>query len=463
MGYSDFLLFPFYLLLFAFIFSRLRKNYKDPLLKKYHKQGFWIKVWGCIAFTIFNVYVSPGDSLGLYHQEGVNIFHLILHDPSNIQLLFMKGANFDESLLKDPGNAGYFKADNNFLVTKLVTIFSFITFGKYFVINLIFALIAFTGAWKLFLFFYEQYPQHHKKFAIAVLYLPTFVFWSSGILKDTLCIAGLGWITYAIYEVLYRKRNYFKNIILLSLFGTLIMILKVYILISYVPFFVLYIILKNMEGMNNKFFKYMLAPVIISLTIFGFLKVLNTFDEQLEQFAPKGLTKSIKRYNTGYANQAGSATSNFSLGTEFDGSAKGLLKLAPLAVTATLFRPYLWESHKFSTLLSSIESFLMMLFTIYMVFKSGIRSFFKYIIRDPLIMYCFLFSIVFALFVGASTLNFGSLVRYKIPCTPFYLIALFLIYERVKARAALKLGMQKTIADDVIFKDPQSIPQLSLS
>ncbi|MGH2564381.1 MAG: hypothetical protein ACRDE5_07705, partial [Ginsengibacter sp.] len=54
------------------------------------------------------------------------------------------------------------------------------------------------------------------------------------------------------------------------------------------------------------------------------------------------------------------------------------------------------------------------------------------------IMYCFLFSVVFALFVGASTLNFGTLVRYKIPCLPFYAISLFLIYEKVKEKSARK-------------------------
>jgi len=54
-------------------------------------------------------------------------------------------------------------------------------------------------------------------------------------------------------------------------------------------------------------------------------------------------------------------------------------------------------------------------------------------------MYSFLFAIVFGLFVGASTLNFGTLVRYKIPCLPFYAISLFLIYEKVKERAAKKV------------------------
>ena len=436
MGYTDFLLFPFYLLLFSFIFKKIRNKYDDPILRKYHKQGFWIKVIGCIAFTIFNVYISPGDSTGLYHKEGENIFHLILHDASKIKLLFTSGENFDESLLKDPGNLGYFKADNNFLVTKIVAAFSFITFGKYSVINLIFSLIAFTGAWKLFLFFYEQYPRYHKKFAIAILYLPTFVFWSSGILKDSLCIAGLGWITYAIYELLYHKRGLFKNLILLLLFGTLTAILKVYILISYVPFFVLFILLKNMEGINSRFLKYILAPIIIIGSIFGFIKVLNSLDNHLDQYAVKDITKSIKRYNTNYVNQEGIASSNFSLGAEFDGSATGLVKLAPLAIVATLFRPYLWESHKFSTFLSSFESLLMMLFTLYIIFKAGLKAFVRYILSDPLIMYCFLFSVIFALFIGASTLNFGTLVRYKIPCLPFYVISLYLIYEKVKEAKA---------------------------
>ena len=53
-------------------------------------------------------------------------------------------------------------------------------------------------------------------------------------------------------------------------------------------------------------------------------------------------------------------------------------------------------------------------------------------------MYCFLFAFIFALFVGATTNNFGTLVRYKIPCLPFYVISLFLIYEKVKQRQRVK-------------------------
>src|SRR5258706_9534094 len=150
MGITDFIVFPFYLFLFYFIFYLQRKNLKDPVLKKYHKYGFWVKLLGTICFTIFSVYISPGDSKILYHTEGLNIYHLILQDGRNVKWLFTEGKNFDESLLKNIYNSGYFKSESNYLVTKLVALLSFITLGKYLVINMMFSFIAFTGIWKLF-------------------------------------------------------------------------------------------------------------------------------------------------------------------------------------------------------------------------------------------------------------------------------------------------------------------------
>jgi hypothetical protein len=78
MGLIDFILFPLYVLVFHLIFLARRKRIQDPVLKKYHKQGFWIKVFSTVAFTIFNVYLSPGDSTGLYYNEGINIAKLCL-------------------------------------------------------------------------------------------------------------------------------------------------------------------------------------------------------------------------------------------------------------------------------------------------------------------------------------------------------------------------------------------------
>ncbi len=432
MGLVEYILYPVYIALFYFLFRSRRKNYNDPVLAYYHNQGFWIKVLAVLPFTLFNTILSPGDSFGLYYTEGTNIYYMILRDISHIKWLYLPGPEFDQTLLRNPLNQGYFRAENNFMVARIVAILSFLSFGKYLITNLFFSMIAYSGVWRLYRFFYEQYPHLHKQLAIAILYLPTFVFWSSGILKDTICISALGWITYALYEAFYKKKDLIKNLVILFFFGYLLSVLKIYILISYVPFFVLYLILKNVNLLRNRFLKWMLGIALISGTVIAGQQVMNKFQEELGSFAAEEITDQIGKKRSSFRDEskAGGGESNFSLGVEFDGSVTSLIKMAPAAIIATFYRPFIWESRKVSTLLSSLESMFIMFFTLYVLFKAGPIQFFNSIRRDPVILYCILFALLFGLFVGATTPNFGSLVRYKIPCIPFYVIALFLILDR---------------------------------
>ena len=99
MDILEYILYPVYVLIFYFIFSSTRKKIDDPILKKYHRQGFWIKIFSTLCFTIFSLYISPGDSIALYYPEGVNMFHLFLKDFTNLKYLFVAGKDFDVSLL----------------------------------------------------------------------------------------------------------------------------------------------------------------------------------------------------------------------------------------------------------------------------------------------------------------------------------------------------------------------------
>ena len=427
MGFVEFLIFPVYVALFYFLFSARRKNYSDPVLRYYHKQGFWIKVLAVLPFTIFNTFLSQGDSLVLYYTEGANICHMILQDVSQIKWLYLPGADFDQTLLKEPLNLNYLLAENNYMVVRITALLSFVTFSKYLIINLCFSMISFSGVWRLYRFFYEQYPHLHKQFAIAILYLPTFVFWSSGILKDPICTGAIGWITYGLYEIFYKKKNLFFNTVMILLFGYLLYIIKVYILISYVPFFILYLVLKNVTLIKNIFFRMALVLGLIVGTVIMFTAVMSQLAETLVAYGGSDITKNITSYQKAYSEQE-EAGSNFELGVEYDGSVSSLIRIAPAAIIATLYRPFFWESKKISTLLSSAESLAIMLFTLFVFYKTGPVRFLRSL-KEPVILYCILFALLFALFVGATTANFGTLVRYKIPCLPFYIIALFLIQD----------------------------------
>ena len=431
MGLVDLILFPFYVLFFSLVFSARRKRIEDPVLKKYQLYGFWIKVLSTIAFIIYSV-LFKGDSMSLYYPEGINIAKLIIKDFSNIKLLFTPGKEFDENLLADSFNRGYFSSESNYLIVRLVTVFSFITLGSYSCITLIFSMISFSGVWRLYKFFYEQYPHLHKKLAIAIIYLPTFVFWSSGILKDPICTGMMGWLSYGLYNLLIKKQELIKNSLIVIVSAIILGTIKLYILVSYLPFLLLFMVLHYV--LTAKYFvtKALIFVTILIVSILGIYILTDKLKEEMGDLALDKLTESVKTTQDNFLNISDQAESSFSLGVTFDGSTGSLVKIAPAAITATLFRPYLWESKKISTLLSSMESLVLMLFTIYVFFKAGPFRFVGGIIKDPMILYCFCFSILFALFVGATTLNFGTLVRYKIPCMPFYIIALILITERIK-------------------------------
>ncbi len=440
MDFGDLILTPIFILLLFLIFKARRKKYQDQILQKYHRQAFWVKMIGSIFFIIFYGLVTGGDSYNLYHTEGKNLYEMILKDSQNLQYLFSSGKDFNLTLIKNPANAGYFPSEANFMVIRIDALLSFITFGRYAPINLIFAAIGFSGLWKLYLFFYDQYPKFHKQFAICILFFPTVVFWSSGLLKDTLCIASLGWITYSIYEIMYYKRKILKNLVLLTFFTYLLVIIKVYIILAYLPFLILFIIFKNVKAVKSGFLKWLIAPSLIFLSIFIFSKVMSTFDNELGGYAVDEVTTSISYLNAGLSQKSGQsdAASNFNIGTEFESSFFGLIKIAPYAIVATFFRPFIWEASKLTQMLAAVESLVLMFFTLIIILKTGPLQFIRIILKDPLIMYCFMFAIVFGLFVGASTINFGTLVRYKIPCLPFYAIALFLVYEKVKKRSLQK-------------------------
>ncbi|MBK7124106.1 MAG: hypothetical protein IPH68_15785 [Chitinophagaceae bacterium] len=431
MGFLDLLLFPVYVALFYFLFRARRNRYDDPVLKYYHKQAFWIKVIAVVPFTLFNAVLSPGDSFLLYYTESANISHLILKDFSNIKWLYLPSIDFDQSLLKNPLNLGYLRSENNYMIVRITSVLSYLALHKYVILNLFFSMISFSGVWRLYRFFYEQYPHLHKQFAIAILYLPTFVFWSAGILKDPICTGAIGWITYALYEIFYKKKNLVSNVVIILIFGYLLYVIKVYILISYVPFFFLYLVLKNVTLIKSRILRVTLVTGLIVLAITMFTTVMQELAGTLGAYGGEDLAQNISTYQKAYAEQD-NAASNFSLGVEFDGSTGSLLRIAPAAIVATLYRPFFWESKKLSTLLSSVESLFIMMFTLFVLYKAGPLNFLRSIMRDPVILYCLLFALLFALFVGATTANFGTLVRYKIPCLPFYIIALYLIHDRTR-------------------------------
>ena len=194
--------------------------------------------------------------------------------------------------------------------------------------------------------------------------------------------------------------------------------------------------------MKNVIFKIFLAPIIFSIAGFvGYYSIIKVGEDNprynIEEITE---TAQVTAEWIHYVSER-SGGSAYTLG-DFDYSPTGMARKFIPAVWVTLYRPHLWEVNNVVMLLSAMEAFILLLFTVYVIYRVGIFRSIQVISSDPFLLFCFLFSIVFAFAVGLTTYNFGSLVRYKIPMYPFFVSALFVLLgysKSLKKRSSLDL------------------------
>ncbi|MBN8577357.1 MAG: hypothetical protein J0L66_10470 [Cytophagales bacterium] len=280
-------------------------------------------------------------------------------------------------------------------------------------------------------YFYRQAKHLHGWLAGAILFLPSVVFWGSGLLKDTITLAALGFLTYAIYNQFIVKKIRLGNILIGLLGIWVLFVVKKYILLCYLPAALLWVAASNLARIKSVVIKLMLVPGMLALLgVTGFYAVVLIGEDDPRYSLDKiALTAKITAYDIGFYSGR-DAGSGYSLG-ELDGTFTNLLSKFPQAVNVSLFRPYLWEVRNPLMVLAALESLALLVLTLYVFFK--IRFQVSKVFTNPQVIFCFMFSIAFAFSVGVSTYNFGTLTRYKIPLLPFYLVGLIFLLNQTKS------------------------------
>ncbi len=279
----------------------------------------------------------------------------------------------------------------------------------------------------LFLTFYKIKPHLNKVIAIATLFIPSVIFWGSGLLKDTLTISCLGIATYFIFKMVIDRKFSFLTLVLLvmSLYG--LYGIKIYILLIFLPAIILWVFVFNFERIQSKVIRILIAPFVFTLALgSGYYATMNAVEDNSKYaFDTLAKTAQVTAYDIRFWTGR-DAGSGYTLG-ELDGTLTSMIRLSPQAINVSLFRPYLWEVKNPLMLLAALESLFLFVFTVYVVIRSSgnlLQAF-----KNPTIIFCLVFSLVFAFAVGVSTFNFGTLMRYKIPLMPFYLLALLFLID----------------------------------
>ncbi len=437
------LIVPPILIIIIFLFSKSRqlKRIEENPSYKYYLLGLWMKIIGGIAVClIYILYYGFGDTMN-YYNDCVVMVNMFFKSPNTLfQIIMNSNPEVWYEFNETTGYMNYLSDHHAIVVVKLCWILCLITFKSFIGMTILLAWISYSAIWRLYQVFIVEFPKLTKEFAIALLFIPSVIFWGSGLLKDTITFASVCLFASSFSILITRKENIIKNIFLLIISSLLLVWIKPYIFFALLPGSILWYGGIQIFRVDNHLVKSLTTPFLITISLLSGYLMLNLMSGFLGEYSlEKVLDKAVLTQNDLKSEYY--QGSSFDIGG-FDPTVAGILSKMPSAINAALFRPYIWETYNLTMLMSGIENLILLIFTIYLVIKLKFYNLFRLMFRHRILFFTVYFSIFFAFSVGLTTSNFGSLVRYKIPAIPFFLISLIIIsstYKDLKEEDKIKL------------------------
>jgi len=447
----DFILTPLYIIVILFFAIYYQNSKVDKFPEyKFYTYGLIAKILGGLLFLLVYIYYytsSDGDTV-MYYNTSVALINLAGKDFGSF-ISILLGNNTAENLSVFDNHTGfpYFYYDSNALaVSRITAPFVFLGARSFMATTVLISTITYFGIWRLFRIFVEQNKEITKQLAFAILFLPSVIFWGSGILKDSYTLSAVCWMLVSVFYIFIKKKFIVFHVIAFLISFYILIAIKPYIFFASFGGIIIMLIHHYVKDVSNKVVKYTVLPIFITLfLIFGMYFMLNVgssiggWYSSVDKIVEKAYITQLDLKQQYYGGNS------FDIGN-FDKSIGGLFSKSIPALMAGLFRPYIWESKNPVMFISGVENFIYLFLFLYVIllsfmafFKLGFNYMVKTAFDNSLVVFSMVFSIMFAFMVGLTTANFGALVRYKIPLIPLFLSTLFIIINRFNKQKVKKI------------------------
>ena len=449
---ADFIVFFIYLLpIFLIFFIIKRKNEDLNPAYKYFLSGFSVKILLGLVFTfIYLFYYQSGDGISYFWSTRALCKLLIVDPKTALSIIFLDERTSENwrafNNFTDFPLVSYYRGKDSFGVVRFTSFFMSAGFNLWLPTLLLLNVYLYRGIWKFFLLVNKFFPGNMKWNAICILFVPSVLFWGSGIMKDSYTLSCSLWLVTNMYYCFIERKKFMNNFLMLILNGFILVTLKPYVFVAIIPAAMIWISFLYIKKIKNKALKFIATPGIIALGVVAGLLILRIFASSLGTYGDsQSMLNQAQVVQQDLIRGEQYGKNYYDIG-KFDATIGGVLKKAPMAIIAGLYRPFLWEARNPVMLISGLENFTILIFSLFIIFRIGLKSVYKVIIKEPLIIFSFIFSFIFAFSVGLASANFGALVRYRILCEPFFLIALvstfYLIRKQSKEKTLEEIDLE---------------------
>lgn len=398
------------IILLIILFKKKRKS--DPLLKFYEWSIGLKLIAGLAVGMLYAYFYNEGDSLLLQKYSAV-LTNLLFTDPTeffNI-LFFNKLSEGSRQLLF------YYDEPRAFFYLKILSLLNLISFSNYWINGIYLSLFSFIGSWIAANTIVKIYKVSLPAAAFSFLFFPSFVFWTSGVLKESFAVGALFLvIAFSLRSIHELKITIVQTLVLLILLYVCWKLKFYYVLVA-VPTLLTYFLVLLLEEHYPRIKKPLLTVCtfssVFSLLAIGAVIVIPTLSFKYIGEIIFHSYQVIYEYSL----EAGKLAYQLEdMGPEIF----KIIKNSPEALWAGLARPYLWEIPNNLALLMGLENFFILILCSGKAFRIAQTPGKINATLVALLVYILLSATLVALIAP----NWGTLSRYKAVFLPFWILFL---------------------------------------
>ena len=170
-------------------------------LRKFFWPALVLKLIGGICLgLVYSYYYSTGDTFHYFH-DGVRLASLARTDAISYFSFLWAG---DESF--PISSELIYKQPRAMFLSKVTSLFCLLTADNYWMIALYFSAISFFSAWFLVQKINHLFEGVQPAAILSFLFFPSVVFWSAGVIKESLAMAALFFLSFIFLKVWKREK-----------------------------------------------------------------------------------------------------------------------------------------------------------------------------------------------------------------------------------------------------------------
>lgn len=376
------------------------RNDNSVIHKLYWPSLFLKLTAGLLLGVIYSKYYTDSDTFFFFNEAVENANRLKSGVSNYFNYLFTT-------------SEGYYLGESRMrFFVKVVSVFCLLTNNNYWITSLYFSFLSFLSAWWLVKIIVKYLPGSAAPAAIAFLFFPSCVFWSSGIMKESFAMTAIFFLTGVFLLFWFKVKIRIIQVISAAFLIWIGWNLKYYYFGLFIP------VLFSAWVANYMREKFKLSKRAgVFLLFFALVIALISASFVHPNFSVNQIAEVII-FNNRIIMEA-SAPEDVIHFNNLDAAWPSLAMNAPLALLSGLFRPFIWEASNFMQVLASIENLTLLLLTILLIRNRAVilRSEHQLLIISVLV-YC----VLLCIFLAISSPNFGTLVRYRVGFLPFYVL-----------------------------------------